>query len=58
MDKNYLPGLLFLAVGIIALVISYSDDSGYRLVIRGTNISYGWFMIGLGVFRLILPPEE
>lgn len=58
MDKNYIPGILLLVVGLILLLVSYSGDSEYRLVIRGTHISYGWFLVGLGVVKVIAPPDS
>jgi len=57
MDKNYLPGILWLVGGIICLVISHSG-SEVHLVIKGTHISYGWLAVVIGVFRLLVPPDE
>jgi len=57
MEKNYFPGILWLVGGIICLVISHSG-SEVHLVIKGTSISYGWLAVVIGVFRLLVPPED
>jgi uncharacterized membrane protein HdeD (DUF308 family) len=49
MNLGVLFGVLLIVGGIILL--SMSGES--RLVIRGTNIGYGWFLIVFGVIKLI-----
>lgn len=53
MNRHLLLAIIFLAIGFILICLTYFSSS-YRLVIRGTHISFGWFLIILGVIRLLL----
>lgn len=54
MNKHLVIGIILLAAGLIIIIFSFVSDagSGTRLVIRGTNISYGWLLLVLGGIRL------
>jgi hypothetical protein len=47
MNGGLILGILFIIGGIVILAV------GTGLVIRGTGISYGWFLIVFGIIRLI-----
>ena len=49
MNLGVIFGVLLIVGGIVLL--SMSGDT--RLVIRGTNIGYGWFLIVFGAIKLI-----
>lgn len=52
MNKHLLLATIFLVVGFVLICLNYFGSS-YNLVIKGTHVSFGWFLIALGVIRLI-----
>ena len=50
---NYSPVIIWAVIGIICLIWSHSGGKSH-LVIRGSNISFGWLAIVYAVVKLIM----
>jgi len=54
---TYIHAIIGFILGLILLYISHFSNFEYHMVIRGTNISLGWFAIIYGIFKLFSPSK-